>query len=281
MSNQMLRTYNGSVAVVTGAASGIGRGLAQELARRGSEVILADRQIELAEEIAAAIRAKAGKAQASELDVTDASAVDALIQKTVEQTGRLDYLFNNAGIGIAGPIERYTLEDWEQIISVNLRGVMHGVHSAYPIMLRQGFGHIVNTASLAGLVPSAGLVAYTATKHAVVGLSTSLRAEAAIAGIRVSVLCPGLVRTAILDGAGKYGKSYAEGVPIEQQRKLMEQLNPMAPEQFARQALNALAKNAAIIVLPTWWKLFWWLNRISPTLVMYMMQKALQQTITH
>ena len=278
MSNKMLRTYNSAVAVVTGAASGIGRGLAEELARRGSEVILADLQIELAEESAVAIRETGGSAQAFMLDVGDASAVDALLQNTVQRTGRLDYLFNNAGIGIAGPFEKHTLEDWDRIIGVNFRGVIHGVQSAYPIMQRQGFGHIVNTASLAGLVPSAGMVAYTATKHAVVGLSSSLRAEAAMAGIRVSVLCPGLIRTAILEDGGKYGKVYVQGIPVEQQRKAIEQLRPMAPDQFARQALNAVARNDAIIVLPAWWTLMWWLNRLSPSIVMFMMRKAMEQT---
>jgi NAD(P)-dependent dehydrogenase (short-subunit alcohol dehydrogenase family) len=280
MSNQMLRTYTGSVAVVTGAASGIGRGLAEELARRGSEVILADLQIELAEEVAAAIRASGGNAQASRLDVSEASAVDALLRDTVERTGRLDYLFNNAGIGVAGAFEKHTLEDWDRIIGVNLRGVIHGVHSAYPIMQRQGFGHLVNTASLAGLVPSAGMVAYTATKHAVVGLSTALRAEVAADGIRVSVLCPGVIRTAILEGGGKFGKVYAENIDMEQQGKMLAQLKPMLPDQFARQALNAIARNAAIIVLPSWWKLFWWLNRLSPALVMFLMRKAMEQTKT-
>jgi NAD(P)-dependent dehydrogenase (short-subunit alcohol dehydrogenase family) len=273
MSNKMLRTYNEAVAVVTGAASGIGRGLAEELAKRGSEVILADLQIEVAEEIASAIRTTGSKAQAFKLDVTDASAVDTLLQKTVERTGRLDYLFNNAGIAVAGPIGRYTLEDWDRIVDVNFRGVIHGVQSAYPIMQRQGFGHIVNTASAAGLIPAAGLVAYSATKHAIVGLSTSLRAEVAAEGIRVSVLCPGLIRTPMMmEGGGKFGKLYTEGLSVEQQLKMMEQLKPMPPDQFARQALNAVARNASIIVIPAWWKLFWWIYRLSPALVIRLMQ---------
>jgi NAD(P)-dependent dehydrogenase (short-subunit alcohol dehydrogenase family) len=274
MTTRMLRTYNEAVAVVTGAASGIGRGLAEELAKRGSEVILADLQIDIAEEIAAAIRETGSKAQAFKLDVTDAPAVNALLQNVLERTGRLDYLFNNAGIGIGGPIGLHTLEDWDRIISVNLRGVINGVHSAYPIMLRQGFGHIVNTASSAGLVPSPGAVAYATTKHAVVGLSISLRAETAPSGIRISVLCPGVVRTAILDGGGKYGKVYTD-IGAEQQRKMMEQLKPMAPDRFARQALDAIARNAAIIVIPSWWRLFWWINRLSPALMMLLTQRMM------
>src|SRR5439155_13844601 len=95
--------------------------------------------------------------------------------------------------------------DWHKVFDVNLRGVVNGVQAAYPVMLRQGFGHIVNTASVAGLLPTPTIVSYCAAKHAVVGLSTSLRVEAAEAGVRVSVLCPGAIKTPILEG-GKYGK---------------------------------------------------------------------------
>ena len=273
MPDKMLRTYSGAVAVVTGAASGIGRCIAEELTRRGSEVILADLQAELAEEIAAAIRGAGNKAQALKLDVTDASAVDALLRNVIERTGRLDYLFNNAGILIRGPIRMQTLEDWDRILSVNFRGVINGVHSAYP-MLRQGFGHIVNTASVVGLLPASGMVAYSATKHAVVGLSISLRAEAAASGIRVSALCPGVVRTPMLLAGGEYEKRYMEAT-AEQKRKMMEQHKQMLPEKFARKALDAVAKNAAIIVIPRWCKFLWFVNRLSPALSILFMQKMI------
>jgi NAD(P)-dependent dehydrogenase (short-subunit alcohol dehydrogenase family) len=272
MPDKTLRTYHQAAAVVTGAASGIGRALAEELAGRGSEVILADLQLEAAEEIASTIRTDGGKAQAFRLDVSDAAAVVSLLQDTAERTGRLDYLFNNAGIGIGGPIGLHTLEDWDRIIGVNLRGVIHGVHAAYPIMLKQGFGHIINTASMAGLMPSPGTVAYAATKNAVVGLSISLRAEVARAGIRVSVLCPGVVRTPMLEGGGKYGKVYPSAF-AEQQRKMMELLRPIPPNQFARKALDAIARNKVIVVVPSWFKLFWWTNRLSPALFMLWAQK--------
>lgn len=277
MPDKMLRTYHGAVTVVTGAASGIGRRLAEELARRRAEVVLADLQIELAEEVAAGIRAAGGTARAANVNVTDSPAVAALLHDTFERTGRLDYLFNNAGIGIAGPIGWHTLEDWSRIIAVNLQGVINGVHSAYPIMLKQGWGHIVNTASTGGLIPSPGFVAYAATKHAVVGLSMSLRAEVAASGLRVSVLCPGVIRTPILEDGGKYGKVYTD-LSAEQQRKAIEQFKPMAPDQFARQALNAVARNEAIIILPSWWKLFWWLNRLSPAALVLLMQRQYQGT---
>ena len=204
--DRRLRTYQEAVAIITGGASGIGRALAEELSRRGAEVVLADRQIELAEEVAEGIREAGGMATAAEVDVTDFAAMQSLVQNTLATLGRLDYFFNNAGIGIGGEVRHYGIEDWHQILDVNLHGVVHGIQAAYPIMIQQGYGHIVNTASMAGLMPAPWSVSYAATKHAVVGLSTSLRIEAAALGVRISVLCPGVIDTPILQSAGKYGK---------------------------------------------------------------------------
>jgi NAD(P)-dependent dehydrogenase (short-subunit alcohol dehydrogenase family) len=274
MPNKAIRIFEEATAIITGGASGIGRALAEELAKRGGEVVLADLQIELAEEAAREIRLAGGQATAWQLDVTDFSAMEKLLRETVERTGRLDYIFNNAGIGIGGDVHRHSIEDWNRIIDVNLRGVINGVQGAYKIMRNQGFGHIVNTSSMAGLMPSPGVSSYATTKHAVVGLSKSLRAEAAPAGIRVSVLCPGVIRTPILEG-GKYGKNLVE-VSLEQQRRIWERLKPMAPNLFARKALDAIAKNEAIIIIPSWWKLFWWMNRLSPSLGISLSQKLYQ-----
>jgi short-subunit dehydrogenase len=173
-----------------------------------------------------------------------------------------------------GETRLYELEDWCRVVDVNLRGVVHGVQAAYPIMLRQGFGHLVNTASFAGLFPYPLVVGYCATKHAVVGLSTSLRVEAAAAGVRVSVLCPGPVRTpALLDG-GKYGK-FLQSIPTETLKAMVDRQHPISAEQFAQRALRAVAKNRAIIVIPSWWKLVWWLYRLSPSLGLYLGRKGL------
>lgn len=273
-----LRIFAGATAIITGGASGIGRALAEELAKRGGEVVLADLQIELAQEVASGIQAAGGKAAAVKLDVADFSAVEQLVQETVKRTGRLDYMFNNAGIGIGGDLNHYGINDWNYILDVNLRGVIHGVQAAYQVMLAQGFGHIVNTASLAGLMPSPGVVSYATTKYAVVGLSQSLRAAAAPLGIRVSVFCPGFVRTAILSGGGKYGRALIEMSPEQKQslQEVIEEFKPMPPNIFARRALDLVAKNKAIIVLPSRWKLFWWLNRLSPSLGLHFAQKHFQ-----
>ena len=259
-----IRIFNDGVAIVTGAASGIGRALSDELARRGCKVIMADLQIELAEKAAADIQSKGGKANAVQINVADFTAVQELVSDTVNRTGRLDYMFNNAGISIIGDTHLYTIESWDLIIDVNLRGVVNGVQAAYPLMYEQGFGHIVNTASVGGLASLAGFTAYCATKHAVVGLSKCLRAEAEPAGLRVSVICPGIIRTSIIEG-GKFGKLY--GISAEEVRKMSEMARPMEPIAFAQKALDDVAKNKAIIILPRWYRLIWWFIRLTPTSV--------------
>ena len=274
-SRKAIRIFNDATAIVTGGASGIGKALAEELARRGCEVVLADMQIEMAQDVAAQIQASGGRAKAVEVDVTDFPALERLVRKTVESSGRLDYIFNNAGIAIGGTANHYSIEDWNKIIDINLRGVVNGIQAAYFIMIEQGFGHIVNTASMAGLMPNPVNVAYATTKHAVVGLSLSLRVEAAQMGIRVSVICPGVIRTPILEG-GKYGKILMN-IPAEKLRDMWEKFKPMSPDILARKVLNAIAKNKAIIVVPSLWKLIWWLNRLSPTLGMAFAQNRFQK----
>jgi len=173
-------------------------------------------------------------------------------------------MFNNAGIGILGEVRDHTIEDWCRIIDVNLRGVVNGVAAAYRVMLAQGFGHIVNTASIQGLVPTPLMASYGATKHAVVALSNSLRIEAAPAGIRVSVICPGVIRTPLLQG-GRYGKVLLPASE-ESQRAYFERLRPMDPTRFARRVLTRVPRNDALIIVPAWYKVMWWLNRASPSL---------------
>jgi NAD(P)-dependent dehydrogenase (short-subunit alcohol dehydrogenase family) len=274
-SNKTIRIFDGATAIVTGGASGIGRALAEELAKCGCEVVLADLQSELAEKVASEIRILGGKAKAVTIDVTDYSAMEQLAQETVARTGRLDFIFNNAGIVIGGPVNRLGIEDWNQIVNVNLCGVINGIQATYPIMMKQGFGHIINTASMGGFMVGPGNVPYTTTKYAVIGLSKSLRAEAAQMGIRVSVLCPGVIRTPILEGGGKYGKMLLDVPPKELQR-MLERLRPMSPNLFAKKVLKSVAKNKAIIIVPSWWKLFWWISRLSPSLEILLAQKHFQ-----
>ena len=267
-----LRIFDGAVAIMTGGASGIGRALSEALGRRGASVVLADRQVTLAQEVAAGIQERGGKASAVELDVTDFTAVDQLVRATVQAQGRLDYMFNNAGIAIGGEARLCRIEDWASVLNVNLHGVVNGVQAAYPVMLGQGYGHIVNTASMAGLLPMPMAVSYATAKHAVVGLSKSLRVEAAQYGVRISALCPGVIRTPILHG-GKYGKQLQPVAP-EVQEKFMQQYRPMDPSLFAERVLDALARNKPIIIVPGWWRLLWWIGRLSPGLEAYLVQQS-------
>jgi NAD(P)-dependent dehydrogenase (short-subunit alcohol dehydrogenase family) len=241
----MTSGVSGKVAFVTGGASGIGAALATKLVNGGAEVWIADRQIGPAQELAQRLNSGNAKAHAIELDVTSYPSFERAVAEAVGQSGRIDYLFNNAGIVVNGEIDSYTLDSWNDVLDVNLRGVVHGIQAVYPIMIRQHSGHIVNTASLAGLVTMPASGSYSATKHAIVGISKSLRIEAERHGVQVSVLCPGLVSTPMLGAEASRG---------------------MAPERFAERALRAVLRGKAIIVLPTFWKAFWYLERFSPAL---------------
>ncbi|KGI68378.1 SDR family oxidoreductase [Mycolicibacterium rufum] len=263
------------VAFITGGASGIGAALSEALTAAGAEVWIADRQYDVAEQLAQRLRGSGARAHAVALDVRDPAAFEAAVAEAVRTSGRLDYLFNNAGIGIGGEVDSLTLEDWTDIIDVNLRGVIHGVQAAYPVMIAQGSGHIVNTASMAGLITTSAQAGYSATKHAVVALSKTLRVEAAGHGVQVSVLCPGVVRTPILSG-GEYGRN--RNVSRENLLKLGEALRPIEPGEFAQQALRGVLRNQAIIVVPRWWKALWYLERLSPALSMRTAAVALKRT---
>lgn len=263
----MASNPSGKIAFVTGGASGIGAALATELVDKGAEVWIADRQVGAAGELAQRLNSGGGKAHVIELDVRSYPSFKRAVAEAVQQSGRIDYLFNNAGIGVGGEVDSYTLDDWNDVFDVNLRGVVHGIQAVYPIMIRQHSGHIVNTASMAGLVTTVGQASYTATKHAVVALSKALRVEAERHRVQVSVLCPGAIRTPILTG-GQYGRILVAGLSDEELLKFWEQLRPMGPEVFAERALRAVLRGDAIIVVPAWWKAWWYLERLSPALSM-------------
>jgi len=263
----MVSSVSGKIAFVTGGASGIGAALATKLVDAGAEVWIADRQIGPAQELAQRLNSGGGKAHAIELDVRSYPSFERAVAEAVQQSGRIDYLFNNAGIAVGGEVDSYTLDDWNDVFDVNLHGVVHGIQAVYPIMIRQRSGHIVNTASMAGLVAAPGSASYTATKHAVVALSKALRLEAERHGIKVSVLCAGAIRTPILTG-GTYGRMTKAGATDEDLLKFWEPFRPMAPEKFAERALRAVLRGDAIIVVPAWWKALWYLDRLSPAVSM-------------
>ena len=204
--SSMASSASGKIGFVTGGASGIGAALATKLVDKGAEVWIADRQIGAAEGLAQRLNSVGGKAHAIELDVRSYASFERAVAEAMQQSGRIDYLFNDAGIGVAGEVDSCTLDDWSSVFDVNLRGVTHGVQAVYPIMIRQHSGHIVNTASMAGLFTTVGLAELHRTKHAVVAISKTLRLEAERHGVRVSVLCPRVIQTPILRG-GQCGRN--------------------------------------------------------------------------
>lgn len=256
-----MSAFSGKQAIVTGAGSGIGAALARALVTAGADVLCTDLD-EAAAQRTTEQATGSGTARSARLDVTDAAAVQAAVDDVVSRAGRLDLMFNNAGIVWGGDTDLLTLDQWNAIIDVNIRGVVHGVAAAYPVMIRQGHGHIVNTASMAGLVPAGRLTSYAMTKHAVVGLSLALRSEAAAHGIGVLVVCPGAVETPILD-KGAVGDFEGRRFFLTGQRSQ----TGYDPDQLARDVLRAISRNRGILVVPKIAYAGWLSVRLAPNLM--------------
>jgi NAD(P)-dependent dehydrogenase (short-subunit alcohol dehydrogenase family) len=251
----------GRTAVVTGAGSGIGRSIARLLGHRGAFVHVTDLDGASAEAVAEQIRAAGGQAAAHSLDVADSRAVDRLADD-VFAAGPVDLLFNNAGIGHAGDIADTTLEDWNRLIAVNLMGVVHGLNAFLPRLLAQDRpAYIVNTASMAGLVPNPGMAPYSATKAAVVGLSEALHGELAGSNVGICVLCPGVINTGIVR------TSISRGDWVQRHDAVVELYakRGTSPDVVARQALDAVSRARLVVPTPRYQVVpGWMLKRIFP-----------------
>jgi len=260
--------FNGKVAIVTGAGSGIGKGLAEELARRGAQVVISDINAERIEKVADGISKANGKVTASTLDVSNYEAVKKMIDDTVSSHGRIDFIFNNAGIGVGGLARDFSIDDWRKVIDINLYGVVHGASVAFPIMVKQGFGHIINTASIEGLAPFPATASYVTSKYGVVGLSNALRIEGAAHGVKVSAVCPGYVKTAI------FTDSKVINIDRQKQLERLPDWVGVTPEECAKIILRGVEYNKAFIVVTFFAKFLWLLNRISPNLVIWIMKRV-------
>ncbi len=245
----MIDDFAGKVVVVTGAASGIGRETALAFARRGARVVICDIDGEGLEKVRLEVEGLCCEAIVHNVDVADAAQVERLCDDVYRGMGRVDVLVNNAGVGIGGKFEDMTLDQWHWIVGVNLWGVVHGCHYFYPRMIAQGGGgHIVNTASGAGLSPLPTMTAYCCTKSAIVGFSETLRAEAALHGIGVSAICPGLIRTNITK-TSPYCSDLrrSTGEQIMERMDRFYELRNYPPSKVATAIVKAVERNKGVV----------------------------------
>lgn len=262
-----MNTFEGKVAVITGAASGIGRALAERCIQEGMKVVLADVEEQALQQTSRELAAQGAETLAVQTDVSQAGDVERLAQKAYETYSAVHLLFNNAGVGAGKTAWESTLADWEWVLGVNLYGVIHGIRSFVPRMLESGTeGYIVNTASMAGLTSTPGLSVYMTSKHAVVSLTETLYHELTLRGasIGVSVLCPGFVKTRIQD-AERNRPTRLQNVPeahvVQEQKasqteqeggQLLQQAirEGMSPQQLADMTFAAIREDRFYIYPP-------------------------------
>jgi len=262
--------FQHKVVLVTGGGSGIGRGLCLQLAIEGAMVFCTD--IDVAKATETASMTVNGNITAQKLDVTVATEFENVIAEIVNLHGRLDLIFNNAGIAISGEIRDIGIEQWKKIIDINFYGVLNGSQTAYRQMLKQGSGQIVNIASAAGLIDHLALMApYSVTKHAVVNYTKILRIEAKRLAIKANVVCPGFIHTAIGENAinpnantewNKYAiNEVAKGIPVE---------------KAVKQILKGVAANKEVIIFPLQVKLIYRFTQLFTGLYKIAMQKLVR-----
>ena len=243
------------IAIVTGGGSGIGRALCLKLAAAGAQVICADINLQRAEQTVELIR---NAATLVKLDVSVSIDVEAALNSVATQFGRIDLIFNNAGIAVTGELRDLAITDFEKVMSVNFYGVLYGSQAACKLMLRQGHGQIVNTASAAGLIDGVPLLApYSVSKHAVVSYTKILRTEAKALGIKVSVVCPGMVDTAIVADT-----RYVNALQRMKDYSIAELARGISADKAADQILRGVAANKGVIIFPAKMKIAFLLSRL-------------------
>jgi NAD(P)-dependent dehydrogenase (short-subunit alcohol dehydrogenase family) len=251
-----MRELAGKVAVVTGAASGIGRALADAFTAEGMHVVMADIEDDALARAAKEVGETGARVLAVPTDVSKGGDVDALAVRALDELGAVHVVCNNAGVGSGGTMWELTEADWQWVLGVNLWGVIHGIRAFVPHLVAQNEGHVVNTASIAGLTSAPMMGPYNASKHAVVTISETLHRELGLNGsaVRVSVLCPGFVQTRIAESdrnRPEHLPSSAEPEINDVARELMRQIvaGGLPPDAVARQVVDAV-KDGRFYVLP-------------------------------
>jgi len=258
-------SFAGKIALVTGAASGIGRATACALARAGADLVVCDVNTEGLEETAAAIRSLERRVLARRVDVSRCADMQAFAAEVHGAYAAVDILVNNAGVALGGGLLDTALEDWDWIVPINLWGVIYGCHYFVPAMVARGRGgHVVNVSSAAGFLATAPLLAYATTKFAVFGLSEALRDELLPYHIGVTTVCPGIINTPITRSARMRGRMATpagrEALVTSYQRR------NYGPERVADAILKAIVRNRAVApVSPEAW-IMYFLKRLAPGL---------------
>lgn len=246
-------SFHQQLALVTGAGSGIGRATAILLAQLGAKVVITDRNPQSLQETQQQIQAQGGQAFCETADVSDWAAMQALAERVHQQYGVLDILVNNAGVATSGEFLKTPIEDWHWVMGINLMGVVHGCKAFGSAMAERKRGHIVNVASAAGYYAAPDMSAYSASKHAVMGLSESLRIELAEFNVGVSTICPGVINTNIVATMRTHGET------VQAQAKIVDiyKKRNYGPEGVAEAIVSAIKHNRAVVpVSPEAWALY-------------------------
>ncbi len=267
-SHSMTRVFGGRTVVLTGSASGIGRALTRLLVGSGATVHALDVNEDA---LAAMVRENSGPGVLHPfiLDVRDRDAYASVIVEILRVSKSIDFLFNNAGVTLLGEAQTIPFERWKWLLDVNLMGVIHGTHLVYPLMIAQGSGHIINTASIAGATGYATAAAYTASKAAILEFSRSLRAEAKGYGVRVSVACPGYVDSGIFTQDRIIGAdmdAMIRDLPVKM----------MTPDEAAGHLLKGVVSRKNTIVFPVSARFLWGLSKWAPSLLFPLQRRFLR-----
>jgi len=269
MGRAVISYYQDKIAVITGGASGLGRTLCEELGRCGAIVVAVDVDQEGAEKVCQSIREQGGEALAAYLDVTIFENAQRIVKDVVKKYGRIDLIFNNAGTALHGETRDLSVGHWRTMIDVNLMGVIYGSIAAYEEMVKQGSGQIVNIGSLAGLIPVPKEIPYCTSKWAVGGFTSSLRLEGEGLGVKVNLVCPGIMRTPIHEKV--------DYINVDQKRLTRPKSKKFVPpETAARIILDQVARNRAFIIFPFYARLIWWFYRLNPSIFNLLFRKILK-----
>lgn len=252
-----MRDLQDRLALVTGAASGIGRALSLELAARGARLLLADIDAAGLADTAGLARARGAEVQTHVADLSLREQVLRLAQLASSLPGGVDVLINNAGIAYYGTTHEMTAGQFERVLAVNLLAPLLLTHELLPTLLAKSSSHVVNISSVAGLVGVTRLSAYNATKFALLGFSESLRSEYAARGMGVTTICPGLVRTRIFELAL---------TPPQRRAPRFPRWLTHSAERVARRTVRAIERNEGLVVVGAWPRVIWWLKRLAPSL---------------